>query len=407
MKQGFTRRRGMGIFSEMKRLRIPYTAVMAISLTGGLLTGSRVCFLIFFVQILLLIFCTIVIIYTIASFAYLQTVSQSEAVKGDTVCLHLEIHNEKPYPFTMMQVHIQAVTSREDQVLSFHLAPKASISFELPLTCQWRGETSVGMSVVELRDMFGLAHIHFPLSFLPYYRPRQLLIFPKAEPLVLSMAGSPRRLQVRGALSRPSDSGSDLFGLQDYRPGDTDRQIHWKVSAAHNSLYTKRYEREARPQCILLVDDFMPFAGEEGKIASDLLCCAAASLSRWALSHQNGVSLRAGSSHIPKVEGENIQDYVVMQRWLALLPFEGKGGMSGAGMIGAELSVGAEGLNVYLLTASPALLTEVMEGILRRGAQPVCIWTDMEGQRPSFPDGVLDIPLEPGCEIGTRLGERL
>ena len=402
------KKKGAGVFSEMKRLRVPYVIVMAASLFAGLLTGMRVYFLIFYVQLFLLVFCIAVIVYTVASFAYLQTISQEEAVKGDTVHLHLEIHNEKPYPFTMMQVHVQAVSSRENRVLSFHLAPKASISFDLPVACQWRGETGIGMSVVELRDMFGLVHIYFPLNFLPYYRPRRLLVFPKAEKVSLSMVGNPRRLQVRGALTQPSDSGNDLYGLQDYRPGDTDRQIHWKVSAAHNALYTKWYEREARPQCIILIDDCMPFSGEEGKVAADLLCCTAASLSRWALSHQNGVLLCAGSPHIPKVQGESFQDYSMIQQWLALLPFEGQGGMSGEN-ISSELAGGfAAGLPVYLLTASPSLLANVMNVIIQRGAQMVCIWAAMSpGERPSFPDGVLDIPMEPGCNIGTRLGERL
>lgn len=404
MKRG--KRTGLGIFSEMKRLRVPYAVVMAVSLLAGLLTGERVCFLILYVQILLLLFCIAVIIYTVASFAYLQTISQDEAVKDDTIRLHLEIHNEKPYPFTMMRIHVQAVSSRENKVLSFHLAPKDSISFDLPIACQWRGETGVGMNVVELQDMFGLVHINFPLNILPYYRPRHLLIFPKADSLSLSMAGNLRRLQVRGALTQPSDSGNDLYGLQAYRPGDTDRQIHWKVSAAHNALYTKWYEREARPQCIILIDDYMPYSGEESKIAADLLCCTAASLSRWALSHQNGVLLCAGSPHIPKAQGESLQDYAVIQRWLAILPFEGQGGMSS---IDAELAGGtAAGLPVYLLTASPSSLAHVMKGIVQRGAQVVCIWTAMApGEKPSLPDGVLDIPVEPGCNIGARLGECL
>lgn len=401
-------RRRLWIFSEMKRLRLPYGLLMIASLAGGLITGVRACFLIFYVQVLLLLFCTVVIIYTIASFAYLQTISQAEAVKGDVVRLHLEIHNEKPYPFTMMRVHIQAVSSQENRILSFHLAPKASISFDLPITCQWRGESGVGMNVVELRDMFGLVHIYFPLHFLPYYRPRQLLVFPKADPLSLSMAGNPRRLQVRGLLTQPSDSGNDLYGLQDYRPGDTDRQIHWKVSAAHHALYTKRYEREARPQCIILLDDYMPFSGEEGRIAADLLCCAAASLSRWALSHQNGVLLRAGSPHIPRIQGEGMGDYAVIQRWLALIPFEGQEGMPG-GEMDSELAGGAaQGLPIYLLTAAPDSLAPVMEGMVQKGAQMVCIWTAMSPVvRPSLPDGILDIPIEPGCSIGARLGERL
>ena len=394
---------------RMRRLRIPYALSMGGMLLAGWLSGERLCFLIFFAQLFLLLFCVGVILYTVCSFAFLQEISRKEAVKGDTVRLSLQIHNEKFYPFTMMKVHIQAVSRQQDQVLSFHLAPMDSISFDLPIYCQWRGEVGIGMGVVELEDMFGLVHIRFPMTILPYYRPRTLLVLPKADPLNLSAKSQARRLQSSGTLTQQSDSGYDLYGLKGYQPGDTDRQIHWKVSAAHHALYTKRYEREARPQCVLVMDDTTPFHGEQGRMASDLLCCAAATLIQWALSHQSGVRLCAGSASIPVMEAASQNDFPALQRWLALLPFEGAG--TTPARLEQELSgrLGEGKLPVYLLTTDAPPLFDAMAGALRRGADVILIRTAAaDGETlPQVPDGVLDIVLEPGCDIGTRLGEML
>ena len=394
---------------RMPWLVIPYGLLMFGFLIAGWLTGERLCFLIFVTQLLLLLFCAAIILYTIRSFSFLQTISRQEAVKGETVILNLEIHNEMPYPFTMMKVHIQSVSPRDDRVLSFHLAPMDSIRFELPLYCQWTGEVGVGMGIVELEDMFGLVHINFPMKILPYYRPRTLLVLPKADPLTLSAKSQARRLQVSGSLTQRSDSGYDIYDLRGYQPGDTDRQIHWKASAAHHALYTRRYEREARPQCILVMDDTMKADGEEARMTADLLCCAAATLAQWALSHQSGVRLCAGSPSIPPVEGTMQQDFPVLQRWLALLPFEGNG--QTPVRLDSELA-GRSGEGkppVYLLTADAVPLFDAMAGAQRKGAEVVCIRTVREIgiQLPPLPDGILDIVLEPGCDIGARLGEML
>ena len=57
---------------RMAWLLIPYGLLMITSLIAGLLTGERLCFLLFFTQLALLIFCGGVIVYTIASFSFLQ-----------------------------------------------------------------------------------------------------------------------------------------------------------------------------------------------------------------------------------------------------------------------------------------------------------------------------------------------
>jgi len=394
---------------RMTWLMILYGFLMIVSLIAGLLTGERFCFLLFFTQLFLLIFCIGVILYTIRSFSFLQTINRQEAVKGENIMLSLAIHNEMPYPFTMMRVHIRSIASQDDRVLSFHLAPKDSIQFELPLQCRWRGEAAVGMSIVELEDMFGLMHINFPMRILPYYRPRKLLVLPKADSLTLSAKSQARRLQVSGSLTQQSDSGYDIYGLKGYQPGDTDRQIHWKVSAAHHALYTKRYEREARPQCLLLLDDTLNIPGEQGMVHADLLCCAAATLARWALSHQSGVRLCAGSPTIPVSEGTAQQDFPALQRWLALLPFAGQG-LTPARLDSELAGNSGEGiLPVYVLTADAVPLFGAMAGAVRRGADVTCIRTAPEAGAalPPLPDGILDIVLEPGCDIGARLGEML
>lgn len=393
---------------SMKPVRIGYGLNMAAFLFAGLLTGERLCFLLFFIQLLLALFCIGLLLFTFSTFTFVQSLSRPQAEKGESVGLHIEIHNEKPYPFTRMKLHIRALSRADDQVLSFCLAPLDHIFFDLPIPCRWRGEAAVGMQAVELEDMFGLIHIRLPLSLLSYYRMRPLIILPHADTLTLSTGGQAGRQQESGSLSHRSDAGRDPYGLRAYQPGDTERQIHWKASAAHRTLYTRQFEREARPQCLILLDDRPQGTGEAGSIAADLLCSAAATLCRWALSHESSVRLCAGSLGIPAAEGDSLEHFPSLQRWLALLPFEGGG--EAPQRLMQELAQGrADRRMVYLICGDALPLLSALSEARQRGAQVTCIRVAGEAgdPLPALPDGIPDILLEPGCDIGARLGEGL
>jgi uncharacterized protein (DUF58 family) len=53
---------------------------------------------------------------------------------------------------------------------------------------------------------------------------------------------------------RRPGSGSELFDLRDYLPGDPPKTIAWKVSARRDRLITKEFESEVPVRCTLFVD---------------------------------------------------------------------------------------------------------------------------------------------------------
>ena len=64
-----------------------------------------------------------------------------------------------------------------------------------------------------------------------------------ALPRFTSLVATPRMQEVEASLSAPrSGSGTEVFGVREYRPGDPRRRIHWRSSARHGELIVREYE---------------------------------------------------------------------------------------------------------------------------------------------------------------------
>jgi uncharacterized protein (DUF58 family) len=53
----------------------------------------------------------------------------------------------------------------------------------------------------------------------------------------------PRARELEASLAAPrSGSGTEMFGVREYRPGDPLRRIHWRSSARHGELIVREFE---------------------------------------------------------------------------------------------------------------------------------------------------------------------
>jgi len=69
----------------------------------------------------------------------------------------------------------------------------------------------------------------------------------------LAPARQPRELEASLAAPR-AGSGNELFGIREYRPGDSLRRIHWRSSARHGELVVREYEPPGMRTLAILVD---------------------------------------------------------------------------------------------------------------------------------------------------------
>lgn len=92
--------------------------------------------------------------------------------------------------------------------------------------------------------------VNFFIRFCVFELQQQVLVFPSPLPseLPLSEAIHQQAILIRGALT---GGDGDLRNVDDYRPGDPMKAIHWKLSARHQELKTRRFLQQAAPSVIL------------------------------------------------------------------------------------------------------------------------------------------------------------
>ncbi len=306
----------------MKAVQIIFYTLLGGCLLGGLLTGERTYFIVAFVQLGVLLLSLALNLWTVLHFSFNQTVDREQAVKGDTVNLTLSIHNDMPYPFTMMRVHIEAVAEAENTSYAFHLAPREHITFTPPIHCAYRGTFRVGMSYVDIQDVFGLTHLHFNMLRLSYYRQKEVLIYPRVHELYSLPSHAADEKNFDGTNLRLANSGDSFAGLREYQPGDALKRIHWKASASKRKLYSRLYELSSQTHCLVCVDDrAADLAGEKALMCEDTLSEAAATILYYALSHAHAVRLSTMTGERP-IEAQSVRDFSRLHRWLALNEFK-------------------------------------------------------------------------------------
>lgn len=339
----------------MRAVRAVFYALLPVGLIGGLLTGERGFFLMLFVQLFVLVLCVALNLWTVANFSYVQTIDREELTKGETLVLHLRIHNDMPYPFTMMRVHVSAISPREDAVYSFALPAHGSIEFNPRFTCAFSGRSEVGMNRVEIVDALGLTRLSVNMLRLSYYRRKSVLIYPRVHRLAVLFSYSPDEKRFVGMGRNAAPSGDNFSGLREYRPGDAQKRIHWKASIRTRKLHTRVYERASETSCVLCVDPCLyGKTAEEARLYTDLLCEAAATIAYHALASGNAVRVLRADAPQNAVSATGPGDFAKAHRFLALLEFTGQNTGAPPLAFAAQAAVQESCGSAYLFTLGDA-----------------------------------------------------
>jgi uncharacterized protein (DUF58 family) len=87
-------------------------------------------------------------------------------------------------------------------------------------------------------------------------------------PRFMSLSARPHTREVEASLAAPrAGSGSEVFGVREYRPGDPLRRIHWRSSARHAELIVREFEPPGVQTLGILCDPDPPSAEAADQIA--------------------------------------------------------------------------------------------------------------------------------------------
>ena len=383
----------------MKAFRTAYFATMYTILASALYTGARVLYVLLFIQALLLLSAFIMNLWSAFTFAYVQEMNESVSTRGETVVLHLEIHNERPLPFPLMRIRVRTLESGRFWEAEFNLAAHAHVAFDIPIACLYRGEYQIGLAVVDIRDIFGLLNLPFHMDRLPYYREKHLLVHPRVTQLPERSSRPPDAKAYARFSTLHTDTDESFSHTREYRPGDRARQIHWKLSARQGRLYSRQYDVATEPSMVILIDASPGrYTGEAALQWQDTACSCAATLIAHVLHRRYLVTLIAVGIKTLRVRGVSMADYPLFNHLLTRLQFDGT--TSAADILSDETAACREHGSIVMIThAGPG--TVLMDAFrpLRRTDADVAMITALPS--PFFTYGFPAVSPPSADENGT------
>ncbi|MCL4528450.1 MAG: DUF58 domain-containing protein, partial [Chloroflexi bacterium] len=292
--------------------------------------------------------------------------------------LWVELYNEMPLP-----------TAAGSRLLT-HLRAREKQSYVARTWLTWRGAFPLGPTTLLVSDPLGLFRVKrkFPAE-------KTLVILPLVYPIT-SFLSPPGLLPGGHVIRRKAmDVTPHAAGIREYIPGDPMKRIHWPTSVRRGQLMVKEFELDPQSEVWLFLDAqkeaqaHKPFEMPEIPIEKLLFSrrpklalppstleysiSITASLAHYFIAQKRAVGLVTRDIAYTMISAERSerQENKILE---TLAYLEGKGDLSIAALVGAQLKQFPQGSSVILVTptVSPDLLVAA-DDLKRRNLRPVVI----------------------------------
>ncbi|MCL2220753.1 MAG: DUF58 domain-containing protein [Oscillospiraceae bacterium] len=300
---------------------------MFLLLVAGLGTGRWEFYFLFTTLFFLTAVALGLSLWTFYSFSCLYELGDVSAEKGDIATLKIHVTNNAPFPLSSIRAAVQTVLPYDTEELIINIPPRDMVCYEVSMTCKYRGMYEVGITTLEVVDMFGILHMRFDLRRLPNYRLKKLVVYPRVLQLDSTGISASDGTMLEGVSAQhQSDGGEEYYDTRLYRFGDAFKRIHRILSVRKRELHVKRYDIPMEASAIIFIDTCESgFEGEDALRYNDIACeCAVAAVNHCLLSGHI-VTLVSSDESESIIEGKSPNDLQKIIDYLAVIEFDAQG----------------------------------------------------------------------------------
>lgn len=185
-------------------------------------------------------------------FCIYQSIGCKTLVKEERVPYVFQLSNEGLFSYTRIRVNFMkdySSVENMDQTTDYYLLPTDKINKETRLCCHYRGEYTVGIDFVTVRDYLNLFQFTYACDSAIHVKvlPRVLHISNLAiAPKIEDVKKQDYYIQTKQEIPDVE--------VRDYQPSDSLRKIHWKSTAKHGKLLTRKFTDEPKTQLVVFLD---------------------------------------------------------------------------------------------------------------------------------------------------------
>lgn len=196
-------------------------------------------------------------------------ISAQEAEKHSSVDFSLTLSNESPLPFPFVEAVITVPSDDAVRCISqktkLSLIPFGNYVIEKTLAFAYRGAYEIGISELCFYDFFRLFRYRVKLDLF-----RDLFVVPRRLSLPVESGGDSRQEETETVVLQSGQDNTEMSDIRDYRPGDSLRAVHWKLSSKAQDLMVRQYARNADRQTFLFVDTALRYDTSDRRWLSDI-----------------------------------------------------------------------------------------------------------------------------------------
>jgi uncharacterized protein (DUF58 family) len=191
-----------------------------------------------------------------------------------------------------------------------------------------------------------------PLGFFTHHGPgvdsELSLVLPRFD----ALAARPNVRELEASVAAPrAGSGTEMFGVREYRPGDPLRRIHWRSSARHGELIVREFE----PPGVQTLGIFCDPSPPTREVADQIARLAASEA--WDCLRAGGRVILWAPGAEPSLPGESRSLWALLE-WLARYPNLADGLAAHAPRVGDAIAV---------IATANAEIDDSLETIRQRG----------------------------------------
>jgi len=221
--------------------------------------------------VFLLIIPVISIIYIAIARAAIKVYADSDktrAEKGEPVSYEIKIINESPIPFpfvdTVVSLPSESALTCRDEYMRITLLPLGCHMIENRVQFPLRGSYNIGVKYLVIGDLFGLFRTVIRLEL-----HRTVIVYPRSVVMAEDSNRSDTDLTTSVTKRTSTPEQAEPSDIRNYIPGDSIKNIHWKLSSKTEDLLVKNFSTNTDRHTYILCD--LTFAeGLEAPVAANV-----------------------------------------------------------------------------------------------------------------------------------------
>jgi len=341
-----------------------YGLLVILTLTLIVLTGGE-----FFYFLLSIEITTIVMMYMIVSrnskkILQFLSIGEEEIEVGDSVRVEVKSNNTSIMPVAHAKIQCRIYNNHNEMVFpseNIFFNPYQITNIRENFEIKTRGIFTTGEIRTDYSDplrLFGRLKV--------FEKDIQLVVYPKVTELDYFYMPNTGYIGTKSVAKSGHEDFSSLKKVRKYAPGDSFKKIHWKVSSKRGEMFVKEYEATSSTKMTVFVDAFSGhYAHDHNRIIEDKVVEIAASITKYALKHNDDTSMMYHVDKLVQIESRDLSTFPTVLK--ELVTFVAKGGITFSELLNQEAKRLEQGSFVVLITTRVTeLLIQTLLGLRRR-----------------------------------------